>query len=106
MLRPCNLENQLKAPPAIIAAPTGLFVEVEWQKNDHRRIVDNSAPRGHSAASLPLPLEYSNARAHAVRVFFLQPVRDCGAPGGPDYHRDHLHAAGMGSFVEAALCGE
>lgn len=44
--------------------------------------------------------------AHTVLVFFLQPVRDSGAPGGPDYHRDHLHAAGMGGLVEAALCGE
>lgn len=41
-----------------------------------------------------------------MRVFLPQPVRDGGAPGGPDYHRDHLHAAGMGGLVEAALCGE
>lgn len=47
-----------------------------------------------------------NVMVNVCVCFFFQPVRDGGAPRGPDYHRDHLHTAGMGHLVEAALCGQ
>lgn len=94
-----------KVPPAAIAASALRFAEVESR---NRRIIRQQRPLWpHACVTTGADLKnHSLVCAHTVRVFLPQPVRDSGAPGGPDYHRDHLHAAGMGGLVEAALCGE